>query len=72
MTDPDPLEDRIVELETRLVHQDETIRELSDMVSEQWMRIDALQRRIEELKERLMQQADEIRDPSDEPPPPHY
>jgi SlyX protein len=72
MTGRDELAERIVELETRLAHQDETLRELSDVVSAQWSKIDALQLRIEELRERLMQQADEIRDPSEEPPPPHY
>lgn len=72
MTGPEAIEERIVELQTRLALQDETIRELSDVVSAQWAKIDALRLRVDELKERLMQQADEIRDPSEEPPPPHY
>ncbi len=72
MTDPHPLEARLVELETRLALQDETLRDLSDVATAQWEKIDLLIRRIEALDERLAQRDDEIRDPAEDGPPPHY
>ena len=72
MTDTIALEERLAEIETRFALQDETVRDLSDMVASQWSRIDGLLAMIEELKERLAAGQDTSEDPTEEPPPPHY
>ena len=74
MTEPTALEERLAELETRFALQDETVRDLSDMVASQWSRIDGLLALVEELKERIAADRDtsEPQDPTEEPPPPHY
>lgn len=72
MTDTTALEERLAELESRFALQDETVRDLSDMVATQWTRIDALLDLVEELKERLAAGQDGSQDPTEEPPPPHY
>lgn len=63
------LETRITELEMTVTHQERTISELSDVVAEQWARIEALQRGLTRLDET---KADA--EPEDEADrrPPHY
>lgn len=63
------LETRITELEMTVTHQERTISELSDVVAEQWARIEALQRELTRLDET---KADA--EPEDEANrrPPHY
>ncbi len=64
---------RVVELETRLAFQDQTVQALNEVVTRQQRDLDRLQREIEALRTRLRGL-----DPSpvgrreDEPPPPHY
>jgi SlyX protein len=67
------LEDRIVELEIRLAHQDDTLQTLNRLVIEQQQVIEQLQFQMENLRLRLAEllQAP-AGDPSQEPPPPHY
>jgi SlyX protein len=67
------LEQRIVELETRLAFQEQAQTELSDALaelrSEAARSADLLRRVLEELK---LHRGDLMADPADEPPPPHY
>jgi SlyX protein len=69
----DALEQRVVELETRLAFQEHAQNELSDALAE--LRAEAarsadlLRRVLEELK---LHRGDLMADPADEPPPPHY
>jgi SlyX protein len=63
------LEERIIELEMRIAHQDRTIADLDDVVREFADRVTALERVVEELREST-RGSDEI-GPGDEPPP-HY
>ncbi|MEX2455399.1 MAG: SlyX family protein [Rhodospirillaceae bacterium] len=72
MTDADELAGRVTELETRLALQDETIRELSDMVAGQWNRLETLQARIEALQEQNAVSEHESGGAAAERPPPHY
>lgn len=67
------LESRIVELEIRLAHQDDTLQTVNRLVIEQQQMIGQLQVQVENLRLRLMEvlQAP-AGDPSREPPPPHY
>jgi len=67
------LEERLVELETRLAFQEHAVSELSDALAEarlELARNDALLRRA--LDELRASRAGITADPADEPPPPHY
>lgn len=61
---------RLDALEMRIAHQDRTIADLNDVITEQWRKIDALERRIQQVRE----EAQNMLAPRDapEPPPPHY
>ncbi|MGJ3260057.1 MAG: SlyX family protein [Rhodospirillales bacterium] len=63
------MEARITELEMTVTHQERTIGELSDVVAEQWSRIESLKRALTRLEET---KADA--EPEDEADrrPPHY
>jgi len=67
------LEQRVVELETRLAFQEQTIAELNEAITA--MRLEAaahaelLKRMLEDLK---LTRGDGPGDPALEPPPPHY
>ncbi|HJR73472.1 MAG TPA: SlyX family protein [Luteimonas sp.] len=67
------LEQRLVELETRLAFQEQTLAELSDALAasriETQRYADLLRRALEELR---TSRGDGMADPADEPPPPHY
>ena len=68
-----PLEQRLVELETRLAFQEQAIVDLSDALAETRMEAarhaESLRQALQELK---LARGDVFADPSSEPPPPHY
>ena len=69
----DPLEQRLVELETRLAFQEQALSELSDALAE--TRLEAsrqsglLRQALQDLK---LARGDNLADPASVPPPPHY
>ncbi len=67
------LEQRIVELETRLAFQEQTLSELNEALSalrlESIAQTELLKRMLEDLK---LSRAAVPGDPAQEPPPPHY
>jgi SlyX protein len=67
------LEERVVELETRLAFQEQAQTELSDALAdlraEAARSADLLRRVLEELK---LHRGDLMADSATEPPPPHY
>jgi SlyX protein len=69
----DLLEQRLVELETRLAFQEHAIAELSDALAQTRMeaarQADLLRQAVQDLK---LARGDLFADPSSEPPPPHY
>ena len=67
------MDERIVELETRLAFQDSTLQELNVVLTEQQQQIDGLRDQINQLLQRIdeMSQPTSL-NPADEPPPPHY
>lgn len=67
-----PLESRVVELETRLAFQDDTIQALNDVVVEQGRVIERLQLQMAELIKRYEEMVGEYGSEGDEAPPPHY
>lgn len=71
--DSSQLEDRLVDLETRLAFQEQALVDMSDALAasqlEQVRTQDLLQRALVDLRQlRTMMHAD----PADEPPPPHW
>lgn len=67
-------QDRLIELEIRYTYQQDTIKQLSDVVAEQGRLLGSLRADVEALRRQLdllrTQPADE-RPPADDPPP-HY
>ena len=60
-------EERITELEIALAHQDQTITDLSEMISQQWKEIENLKRELSRLDDTKLD-----RPPDEDSPPPHY
>lgn len=72
-SDPDGLQARVVELETRLAFQEHALQEMSDALAEfrgeAARSADLLRRVLDELK---TNRGDSMANAADEPPPPHY
>jgi uncharacterized coiled-coil protein SlyX len=67
------MEQRINELEMHYMQQEETIRELNEIVCRQEMTIEAIKREMTALKEQFMAISPSVsRDADQEEPPPHY
>lgn len=69
----EPLEQRLVDLESRLAFQDAGLAELGEVVLRQGRELERLQRKLDAALNDL----DRLRpllhaDAADEPPPPHY
>lgn len=65
------LEDRIVELESRLAFQDDTIQALNDALVEQQKLIERLQLHMQALAKR-QEEVSPFSGAQEEAPPPHY
>lgn len=66
------LEQRVIELETRLAFQDDTITALNDVVVEQQRVLERLQQQVALLARRQVEMAGQFGIAEDEAPPPHY
>jgi len=65
--------ERITDIEIQLMHHENTIQQLNDVVTKQQYDIEKLQAGFRQLKEQLLKiQPSDIRDERDEEPPPHY
>jgi SlyX protein len=70
---PDKDERRLVEIETKLAHQEYLVTELNDALSDQQSRISALELRCENLLERIRTLGESGSSGSDiDERPPHY
>ncbi|EJN39989.1 hypothetical protein PMI38_00490 [Pseudomonas sp. GM84] len=67
-----PLESRVIELETRLAFQDDTIQALNDVVVAQGQVIERLQLQMAELIKRYEEMVGQYGNEGEEAPPPHY
>ncbi|HJM92368.1 MAG: SlyX family protein [Alphaproteobacteria bacterium] len=73
MSETDELRQRLMALESHSAHQDGTIEDLSEMVSQQWTEIEALRCTLAELRARLGRVEDDVAPAApDDQPPPHY
>lgn len=68
----DDLQQRFVELETRVAFQEHALQEMSDTVARQQTEIDRLARMLKETQDRLRGISPPIAERTDETPPPHY
>ncbi|GAB6042318.1 SlyX family protein [Endothiovibrio diazotrophicus] len=66
------MEDRLIELETRIAFQEGTLQELNEVLIEQRNEIDRLRSEVERLQERVKAFAASPVEGGREPPPPHY
>ena len=66
------LEQRVVELESRLAFQDDTIAALNDELVEQQRLIERMQVQMKELARRLEEGANQFDLAEGDAPPPHY
>lgn len=67
------MEEKIIDLEIRLTHQEDHIQELDKIIYQQQQAIDLLQEQIKHLQGKLKNVSENnILSPSEESPPPHY
>lgn len=66
-------DERIIELESRIAFQEDSIQSLSQTLRDQQQVIDRMETSIEELRQRLKAiNLSPLESEADEPPPPHY
>lgn len=67
------MNEQITNIEIQLMHHENTIQQLSDVISHQQQDIEKLQRELKQIMKHLQSTApSEMRAPEDEEPPPHY
>jgi SlyX protein len=64
-------EDRFVDIEIKLAHQEDMVEELNQVVIRQGRRIDQLEAMVGQLAEHIRNNAQSSQNPVNEPPP-HY
>lgn len=68
----DAMEERFAVLEQKIMHQEETIQELSDILNKQWRDIELIQRKLTTAQDRLMSLEDSLPASGSVEKPPHY
>lgn len=67
------IEEQLIDLQTRVAFQDDSIQALNDALSHQQLEIERLMRMVKLINGQVKQLAPESGDnPAHEPPPPHY
>ena len=67
------MENKIIDLESKLAFQDETINELNEVITDQQQQLDQLREEIRLLSLRISSVAESSTGSEEkEPPPPHY
>ncbi len=66
-------EQQIIDLETRLAFQDDTIEQLSETIAKQQKQLEDLTRMVKIINKQIKSLPQELAGSAgDEPPPPHY
>jgi SlyX protein len=65
-------EDRFVDIELKLVHQEDMVESLNQMVYQQTRRIDQLEAMVNQLAEHIRNNAQSGPQTGGHEPPPHY
>ena len=67
------MEDRLINLETKVAYQEDLIQELRDSLDEHWQILDRLSREVKAMQTKLAAvDPPQVMDAKDESPPPHY
>ena len=67
------MENKIIDLQSKLAFQDQTISELNDVITDQQNQLDQLREEIRLLNLRIASVAEQANTSEEkEPPPPHY
>ena len=67
------MKDRIIDIEIQLMHHENTIQQLNEVITGQQIAIEKLQADFKQMMEHLQMIAPSlIRDVTEEEPPPHY
>lgn len=66
------IESRLIEVETKVAFQDDTLQTLNDVVARQQFQLETLERQIQEMAALLKSSQSQIRELQQETPPPHY
>ena len=66
------IESRIIELETRFVHQESIISDLNESTLQQWEQIDKLLKIVNGLEDKVLRVVESIQSDQHEQRPPHY
>lgn len=67
------MEEKLIDLETRIAFLEDAQQQLSDVIARQEKELQHLRARVEDLEEQLRQAVPSLTGGSgDEPPPPHY
>ena len=66
------MENRVVELETKISYQEHLLQELNDVIASQQQQIDRLEQELRRIREHLKGNDSHLARPEEESPPPHY
>ncbi len=67
------IEEQLIDLQTQVAFQDDTIQALNDALSHQQLELERLMQMVKIINGQVKQLAPEASESSaDEPPPPHY
>lgn len=67
------METRLQAVEELLAHREQELADLSDMVTQQWSRIETLERELTRTKDRIVTLEDDVGDgPAANQKPPHW
>lgn len=65
-------DERLIRLETTIAEMESDQQDLSDIIGQQWTKIDLLTKRLERLDANIDRIEDLIDPPDNNQPPPHY
>ncbi|MCU7837455.1 MAG: SlyX family protein [gamma proteobacterium symbiont of Taylorina sp.] len=66
------LEHRVMELEIKNSHHEDTIEQLNQIIFEQQKNIDTISRHLEQVQSKINHMQENSTIEESEPPPPHY
>lgn len=72
MSDSNELEQRFIDLETKMAFMENTVDELNEVVTKQQDQIDELMTKMRRFLSDFQNLVSVIKDKGDEAPPPHY